>query len=139
MLDNTPGSPTFGQHVTAVLAEYPAVSEQLKAGNLRALAAGSLARFDPLRDLPTVAESGYPGFQVDVWWGVFAPALTPKETVSELAELFVRTVRAPEIKAKLVTLGFYPAGICGPDFVTLLRRQYDDYGQIIREAKIGTE
>jgi tripartite-type tricarboxylate transporter receptor subunit TctC len=129
----------LGEHVTAIFTEYPAVAEQLKAGKLRALATGSSMRVEAIPELPTVAESGYPGFDVDLWWGVFAPALTPKETVSELADLFGRAVREPEVKAKLVTLGFYPAGICGPDFVTLLRRQYDDYGQIIRAAKIGTE
>jgi tripartite-type tricarboxylate transporter receptor subunit TctC len=124
----------LGGHVTAVFAEYPAVAEQLKAGTLRALATGSANRIDPLPDLPTVAESGYPGFDVDLWWGIFAPALTPKTTISQLAALFSQAVQVTEIKAKLVTLGLYPAGICGPDFVTFLRRQYDDYGQIIREA-----
>jgi tripartite-type tricarboxylate transporter receptor subunit TctC len=129
----------LGQHVTAVLAEYPAVSEQLKAGNLRALAAGSSTRFDPLGNLPTVAESGYPGFQVDVWWGVFAPAQTPKTTVSLLADIFSRAVQSPDIREKLVALGFYPASVCGAEFVSFMRSQNDEYGQIIHDANIKAE
>jgi tripartite-type tricarboxylate transporter receptor subunit TctC len=129
----------LGQHITAVLVEYPGVSAQLKAGNLRALAAGSSTRFDPLLDLPTVAESGYPGFQVDVWWGVFAPARTPKTTVSLLADMFSRAVQSSDIREKLVALGFYPASVCGAEFISFMRSQNDEYGQIIHDANIKAE
>jgi tripartite-type tricarboxylate transporter receptor subunit TctC len=129
----------LGEHVTAVFAEYPAVAEQIEAGKLRPLATGSPNRIEPLPELPTVAESGYPGFEVDIWWGVFAPALTPRERVSELATIFAAAVRAPEIKAKLIALGYYPVGMCGANFAGYLRRQYDEYGRIIRETNIKSE
>ena len=89
----------LGEHVTAMFAEYPAVAEQIKAGKLRALATASPARMEALPELPTVAESGYPGFEVDVWWGAFAPAGTPKEIVSRLSVSFTAAVQAPEVKA----------------------------------------
>jgi tripartite-type tricarboxylate transporter receptor subunit TctC len=126
----------LGDHVTAVFAEYPAVGEQIEAGKLRALATGSPNRIEPLPQVPTVAESGYPGFEVDLWWGVFAPASTPRERVSELATSFAAAVQAPEMRAKLIALGFYPVGMCGVNFAAYLRRQYDEYGRIIREANI---
>jgi tripartite-type tricarboxylate transporter receptor subunit TctC len=129
----------LGQHVTALFAEYPAVAALLDAGSLRALASGSPVRPEPLREVPTVAESGYPDFEVDIWWGVFAPAHTPAATVSELAGVFARAVAAPEIRAKLTAAGFYPAGQCGTDFSAYLRRQSDEYGQIIRAANIRAE
>jgi tripartite-type tricarboxylate transporter receptor subunit TctC len=129
----------LGQHVTAVFAEYPAVAAQLEARQLRALATGAPARFDPLLDVPTVSESGYPGFVVDIWWGVLAPALTPADTISQLAGSFSRAVEAPEIRAKLTAAGFYPALQCGADFGAYLRRQNDEYGRIIREANIRGE
>jgi tripartite-type tricarboxylate transporter receptor subunit TctC len=129
----------LGNHVTAVFAEYPALAEQIKAGQLRALATGSPTRMDALPELPTVAESGYPGFEVDVWWGVFAPAQTPKERVSQLADLFARAVQAPEIRERLVALGFYPVGLCGEDFAGYMRKQYEEYGRIIHEANIKSE
>jgi tripartite-type tricarboxylate transporter receptor subunit TctC len=126
----------LGEHVTAVFAEYPAVAEQLAAGKLRPLATGSAVRIEALPELPTVAESGYPGFEVDIWWGAFAPAMTPQATVSQLGEMFRKTLQAPEIRTKLLALGFYPADMCGAAFADYVRQQYDEYGRIIRASNI---
>jgi tripartite-type tricarboxylate transporter receptor subunit TctC len=89
--------------------------------------------------VPTVAESGYQGYEVDLWWGVFAPAKTPKETVSLLAEWFAAALQAPDMKPKLAAAGFYPAGVCGAEFAAYLARQSDEYGRVIREANIKAE
>ena len=129
----------LGNHLTAVFAEYAPLATHIKAGTLRALATTSRARIEPLPDLPTVAESGFKDFDVDLWWSVFAPAKTPKETVAQLAKLFTAAVQAPEVKAKLVAQGFSPVAMCGPNFAALLRKQYDDYGRVIREANIKGE
>jgi len=129
----------LGEHLTAAFAEYPAVAEQLKAGTLRALATSSQARIEPLPEVPTVAESGYQGYEVDLWWGVFAPAKTPKETVSQLAEWFTAALQAPDMKPKLAAAGFYPAGVCGTEFAAYLARQSEEYGRVIREANIKAE
>jgi tripartite-type tricarboxylate transporter receptor subunit TctC len=129
----------LGNHVTAVFAEYAPLAANIKAGTLRALATSSRTRIEPLPDLPTVAESGYKDFEVDLWWSLFAPAKTPKDTVKQLADLFTAAMRTPEVKAKLVAEGFSLVGLCGADFVALLRKQYDDYGRVIREANIKAE
>jgi tripartite-type tricarboxylate transporter receptor subunit TctC len=123
----------LGNHVTAVLAEYAPLSEHLKTGTLRPIAVTSTARIPFLRDVPTVGES-YPGFEVDFWWGLFAPAHTPQVLLSELAQWFTSAMQQPELKAKLRELGFFPAGICGQDFAALLRKQYEDYGRVIQSA-----
>jgi tripartite-type tricarboxylate transporter receptor subunit TctC len=78
----------LGEHVTSVFSDYPPLAEQLKAGNLRALATGSRTRAEALPDVPTVAESGYKDYDVEQWFGLFAPAKTPKERVSQLAGWF---------------------------------------------------
>ena len=129
----------LGGHLTAVFAEYAPLAGHLKAGTLRALATSSRSRIAPLPDLPTVAESGIKDYEVDLWWGLFAPAKTPKELVSQLAGWFVRAMQAPDVAAKLAAQGFAPVGKCGADFGVLLRQQYDDYGRIIREAHIKTD
>ena len=132
-------SALLGGHVTSVFAEYAPLAEHLSAGTLRALATTSRTRIDSLPDLPTVAESGYKDYEVDFWWSLFAPAMTPKEVVAQLAGWFTAAMQAPEVKSKLVAQGFAPVGMCGPDFAALLRRQFDEYGRVIREANIKAE
>ncbi len=132
-------SALLGQHVTSYLGNTVVVAEHLKAGTLRALAVAGRTRIDALPALPTTAELGYAEFTVDYWIGVFAPANTPKETISRLGRWFTTAMQAPEIKADLAIRGLVPAVLCGTDFVASLRTQYDDYGRIIRQANIRAE
>lgn len=129
----------MGSHVTSLFVSYPAAAAQIKAGNLRTLAVASRERVETLPDLPTIAEAGFGALEEDVWFGVVAPAKTPKERVSQLANWFASAVKAPEIKSKLALQELYPAGACGPEFVAYLREKSDAYGRIIREANIRTE
>jgi tripartite-type tricarboxylate transporter receptor subunit TctC len=129
----------LGEHVTSALATYSTSAEQLKAGRLRALAAATRARFEPLSDTATIAESGYKDFEVDFWLGLFAPARTPQAIVSELASWFGAALQAPEVKARLLVQGLYPVAACGAEFGALIGKQYDAYGRVIREANIRAE
>jgi tripartite-type tricarboxylate transporter receptor subunit TctC len=129
----------LGEHVTSFLGSYAQVAEQLKAGKLRALATASQTRIEPLPDVPTVAESGYKDYEINMWYGVVAPAKTPKERISQLAGWLTAAMKVPEVKAKLAVQGLYPVGICGADFGALIREQYDEYGRVIREANIKAE
>jgi tripartite-type tricarboxylate transporter receptor subunit TctC len=126
----------LGDHVTSVFAGYAVVAEQLRAGQLRALATATLRRIEPLPDLPTFDELGFHDLEVDNWFGVIAPAKTPKETLGELAGWFTSALQAPEVKAKLAAQGLYPVGTCGADFAALIHKRYDEYGLAIRESNI---
>jgi len=75
----------LGNHVTSYFGNFTDVSEQLKAGNLHALAVASQTRIDLVSDLLTVAESGYQAYNVAGRFGLFAPAKTPEETVSAVS------------------------------------------------------
>jgi tripartite-type tricarboxylate transporter receptor subunit TctC len=129
----------LGGHVTSYFGIYSVMSGEVKAGALRALATAAPARIEPLPDVPTVAEQGFPGYEVDIWFGVVAPARTPKETLSRLATWFTAAIEAPTVKPKLVAQGLYPAGICGDEFAAHIRRQYEAFGRVIREANIKAE
>ena len=89
--------------------------------------------------MPTVAESGYKDSENDLWFGLAAPAKTPKETVSQLVGWFTAALQAPDVKARLAVQGLYPVGTCGADFGAFLRNQYDKYGRVIRESNIRAE
>jgi len=130
----------LGGHITMMFGAYGNVAEHLKTGRLRALAAGTKTRIEMLPHLPTVAESGFKGYEVTAWFGMFAPAKTSKETVAQLAGWFTTAMQAPDVKGKLEVQGLIPAGICGGDFTAYLRNQFEDYGRIIRAANIkGSE
>jgi tripartite-type tricarboxylate transporter receptor subunit TctC len=129
----------LGEHVTSGLVTYAIVAEHLKAGKLRALATTSATRIEPLPEVPTIAEAGYKDFDMANWVGLFAPAKTPKEMVSQLAGWFIAAMQVPEIKANLANQGLYPVGLCGADFAAFLRKQYDDYGRFIRQANSKAE
>src|SRR5262245_17338962 len=129
----------LGEHVTSLFAAYANVAEQISAGKLRALAAAAAKRIEALPNVPTVAESGYKDFELDNWFGVVAPAKTPKATVSQFAGWFTAALQAPDVRAKLAVQGLYPVGACGADHAALLRKQYDNYGRVVREANIKAE
>ena len=126
----------LGQHVDSLYSNYPTAAELLTTGKMRALAVGSRARIEPMPDLPTVAESGYKDYEEDVWFGVVAPARTPKDVISQFTAWFAEAVQDPDVKSKLAAQGLYPVGLCGADFAAYLRKQHAEYGRIIRDANI---
>jgi tripartite-type tricarboxylate transporter receptor subunit TctC len=139
-----PGNPPavtalLGGHIDAVIAGYPVVAGLMKSGELRAIATTTPTRIESLPDLPTVAESGYRDYGFEFWMGVVAPARTPRETVSLLSDWFTAALRQPETKEKLASQGLYPFAACGADFRAFLRKEYDAYGRLIRDANIKFE
>jgi tripartite-type tricarboxylate transporter receptor subunit TctC len=129
----------LGQHVTSMFGTYSNVVQQLKAGTLRALAAGTRARMEPLPDLPTVAEQGFKDYEVDAWFGVLAPSKTPADITAQLAQWFTAAMKVPEARDKLLAQGLYPVAACGAPFAAHLQRQVINYARLIREANIKGE
>jgi tripartite-type tricarboxylate transporter receptor subunit TctC len=129
----------LGGHVSAALANYSEALEHLNADKLRALVSLSRERIAPLPDVPSTAEVGFADYQVEIWFGVLAPANTPKNMAAQLAAWFKAAMQAPDVKPKLANLGLYPVGICLDDFAAYIRKQYDEYGRIIHEANIKPE
>jgi tripartite-type tricarboxylate transporter receptor subunit TctC len=126
----------LGQHVTAVLQNYIEVGTQIGAGTLRALATSDARRIPPLPDLPTIAESGYPDFATDVWFGLVAPARTPPDTVAQHIEWFRSALIAPEVKERLATQAMFPNPKCGEDFAAHIRRQKEEFAKLIGELNL---
>ena len=125
----------LGQQITAAMADLSTLQGQIQTGKLRALATTARARIASLPNVPTVAESGYDVKQ-EFFGGVVAPAKTPKETIARLTDVFKTALQAPNIKAKFASLGFFAGGECGADYAAILRKDYADYGQIIRDANL---
>jgi tripartite-type tricarboxylate transporter receptor subunit TctC len=126
----------LGEHVTAVLASYPNVIEQVRTGKLRALVTAGPRRIDELPELPTIAESGFKDYEADLWFGVAVPAKTPNATINQLIDWFTAALAVPEIKSKLAVQGLFPVGTCGSEFSDFVRKQYEESGRTIKEANI---
>ena len=129
----------LGGHVASVFANYSEAVEHIKAGKLRVLASASKTRIEPLPDVPTVAELGFKDYEVEVWFGLLAPAKTAKDATAQLASWFMAAMQVPEVKPKLINLGLYPVGMCNADFGAHIHKQFDEYGRIIRDANIKAE
>jgi tripartite-type tricarboxylate transporter receptor subunit TctC len=129
----------LGGHVSAGIANYADVVGHLTAGKLRPLVTLTPARIAPLPDLPTIGEAGYGQLEYTIWFGIAAPAKTPAPVVKQLTEWFAAARQAPEVTEKLAIQGLFPEKECGADFTAMMRREYDNYGRVIREAGIKAE
>jgi tripartite-type tricarboxylate transporter receptor subunit TctC len=137
---NTPAlNSLLGGHVHVVMSNYSEAVEQVNAGKLRALATAGSARLESWPNVPTIAEQGFPGYDVAVWYGLLVPAKTPKETVAKLSQWCAAGMNAPELKPKWTLQGLTPVGGSAADFGAHLRQQSADYARIIREANIKAE
>lgn len=138
------GSPSainalLGEHVAAVIADYPAVVAPLKSGSLRGLVTVSHARVEPLPDVPTLAETGISNYEADIWYGIVVPAKTPGEKLSKLSSWFGAALQVPEMKLKLALQGLFPVGKSGADFGAHIRQQFDEYSRVVRESNIKAQ
>ncbi|GAB7543531.1 tripartite tricarboxylate transporter substrate binding protein [Cupriavidus sp. 8B] len=111
-------------------------SANIKAGKLKAFAVTTATRAAALPELPTIAEAGkglgLEGFDISTWFGVFAPANTPKEIVDRLNHEIVAILKTDDMKAKLARIGAQPAPTTPEQFASLVQRELKKYGQIVK-------
>jgi tripartite-type tricarboxylate transporter receptor subunit TctC len=112
---------------------------QVKAGKLRALAVTTLKRSNVLPELPTMAESGLPGFEVNSWHGFFAPAKTPTTIVTRLNAETVRILNSPEVKDRLASVGLDPVGSSQQELAAYVRSETAKWAKIIKQVGIKPE
>jgi len=113
--------------------------QHIKSGKLRALAVASPTRLSILPDVPTVAESGYPGFAAVQWYGLFAPAATPKDVVAKIHRDAVRALKDPAVAERLASEGAEPVGDTPEHFGAFVRSEIALWGKVIRESGAKVE
>jgi tripartite-type tricarboxylate transporter receptor subunit TctC len=128
-----------GNTASLTLLSYAALKGQLQAEKLKALAVTGSQRLPELPKTPTVAESGYPGFEAYSWIGAFAPAETPAPIVKKLTADFQAVLNDPEIKAKLTQGGFDVQASDGPTLDRYLKRDYERWNQFIKTTQLNLE
>jgi tripartite-type tricarboxylate transporter receptor subunit TctC len=126
----------MGGQIQLVIDNMPPYLPQVQAGKIRALAVTSAKRSPAVPELPTVAESGVKDFEAVAWFGLFAPAGTPEEIVTRLAQETQRILRLPAMREKLLGLGAQPVGDSPEEFTRFVREEIAKWSAVIKSAKV---
>jgi tripartite-type tricarboxylate transporter receptor subunit TctC len=122
----------LGGHMNMMFNSIAPVLQHIKAGRVRLLGVASARRSPQLPDTPTISEAGVPGFEAVNWFGLFAPAGTPKSIIARLNDALVKVVRAPELRAQFETQGSDPVGSSPEEFAAFIRRDMAKYAQVVK-------
>ncbi|MBL8381522.1 MAG: tripartite tricarboxylate transporter substrate binding protein [Burkholderiales bacterium] len=114
----------------------PTVLQHIKAGKLKAIAVGTPKRTVQLPEVPTIAESGVPGFVATNWYGLFAPAATPREVLAKINADTNRALATPDIREKIINSGGEPMGGSTDDFAAFIRSEIARAAKTIKDASI---
>jgi len=125
--------------VQFMFATIPSVKQHIESGALRALAVSSATRSRSLPDVPTVAESGYPGFEAGSWFGFFGPKGTPPEVVATLNRHVNEIIGVPAIEAAMIKEGADPAGGTPQQFAQFVQREFEKWRAVVRESGATAE
>jgi len=117
-----------------MFATIPSVIAHIKAGNLVAIAVTSTARSRSMPDVPTVAESGFPGFEAGSWFGLFAPRGTPAPIIAELNRATNEFIAERGVQSRMIEEGADPAGGTPEQFGTFVRREFEKWRTVVRES-----
>jgi tripartite-type tricarboxylate transporter receptor subunit TctC len=126
----------LGGHIKIYFALVPAVLQHVKAGSLRAIAVTTEQRLPYLPDVPTIAESGFPGYEISSWQGVFAPGGTPRDVVGKINGEVVRLLSVPEVRARISLEGADPVGSSPEAFTERVKSEIAKWTKVARSAGI---
>jgi tripartite-type tricarboxylate transporter receptor subunit TctC len=129
----------LGGNVHFVVIGIPAAAPHIKAGKLRALAVLTPARSPALPDVPTAVESGMPAFEVTTWYGVLAPAGTPRAIVTRLNQELLKIMHSAELKAPLAASGTDPVTSTPEEFAAYIRKEIAKWGDVVRKANLKAD
>lgn len=126
-------------HVPVTWSTLPTAFTHVKAARVRALAVTSAQRVSPAPDIPTVAESGLPGFEANNWYGVMAPAGVPREIIARLHAEMVVVMKSPDIVERFNNLGFETMASTPQEMYDNIRTETEKWTKVIRDAGIKLE
>jgi tripartite-type tricarboxylate transporter receptor subunit TctC len=126
----------IGGQVQLMFSSVVAIVPHVQAGKLRALAVSGSRRLSLLPDLPTIAEAGVPGYQTSSWYGILAPAGTPRDIVARLNAEIVKVLAEPDVRKALASEGADPVGSSPEEFAQHIQAEKDRLGKLIRDSKI---
>jgi tripartite-type tricarboxylate transporter receptor subunit TctC len=122
----------LGGHIQLMFSGFSSTLPHIKSGKLRAIAQTGEKRSPALPDVPTIAESGFPKFEATAWYGVHAPAGTPKAIVSRLNTEFVKALKLPDVRDRLTSLGFEISGSTPEFYGNYIRSEIKKWAKVVK-------
>ena len=113
--------------------------QHIKGGKLRALAVTTAKRSSTLPEVPTLAESGLPGFDQGTWFGILAPAATPRDTVARLNTEMAKIIHSPEFRKRMEEIGAEPIGNSAEQMAQQIRAETDKFAVLVKDAKVTVD
>jgi tripartite-type tricarboxylate transporter receptor subunit TctC len=129
----------MGGHTQLAMSSLPSTMSNIQAGRLRALALGNETRSSFLPDVPTIAESGVPGYVAEFWWGLAAPAKTPPEIVNRLASELTKALQSPELKQRFAAEGSEPSVMSREQFTAFVKNDITRWRKVVQDTGIKPE
>ncbi|MEN3291411.1 MAG: hypothetical protein V7642_664 [Burkholderiales bacterium] len=129
----------LGGHLPMMFENLPASLPHIQAGKLRALAVAGKTRAPSLPNVPTMAEAGLAGYEVEPWFGLYGPAGMSQSVVQILNRAFTEALASPDVKDKLLQAGFTPRGSSAQELATLTQTEYERFGKVARSANMTVD
>jgi tripartite-type tricarboxylate transporter receptor subunit TctC len=126
----------MGGQIAVTIDNMPPYIPQVKAGKIRALAVSTGKRSSAMPDLPTIAEAGVPGYEAGAWFGLLAPAGTPKPIVAQLSAESARIIKLPDVSKRVSELGADPVGSTPEQFAELIKTEIAKWAKVIKDANV---
>jgi tripartite-type tricarboxylate transporter receptor subunit TctC len=132
-------SDVLAGHMNMMFNSIPPVLAQIKAERVRALGVGSMKRNPQLPDVPTINEAGVPGYEAITWFGMLAPARTPKAILARVSDAFTKVITSAEVRSLLEAQGADPGSGQAAEFASLIRREYERNAKIVKISGIKVD
>ena len=129
----------LGGQITMSFDTVTPVLPHIKAGKLRALAVTTARRSSALPDVPTLDEAGLKGFDIGTWFGVLAPAATPKDIVARLNTEMVKVIQSPDFRKRMAEIGAEPIGNSADQMTAQIRSETEKFAKLVKDAKVVIE
>jgi tripartite-type tricarboxylate transporter receptor subunit TctC len=129
----------LGDQITAMFGATGTLAEQVKAGRLKVLAVALPKRLEVFPDVPTFAEAGFPAVNQPGWYGAFVPKATPAPLRNEFNDVFVRTLKKPEVIQKIADYGFLADPVPTDEFVPFVAKENDAWSKLITAAGVSLD
>jgi tripartite-type tricarboxylate transporter receptor subunit TctC len=124
----------IGGQISLIFGNVPAVVQPVRAGSLRGIAVTSSKRVETVAEFPTIAESGVPGYEASTWFGLYAPAGTPRDLVNRINAASREALQSADAQKRLLALGMYAIASPADEFQKFMEAEYVKWGKVIKDT-----